>query len=263
MKNKSSKNSWRIWDKATGYSDILYRRATGELTEMESAKSLCRLLKPIYKHGMKVLDVGCGAGHYLRSLRLRLDKNMDYTGVDATKYSIDLAKKAFGGTAKFLKGDIQDLKFADGAFDIVTCNNVLLHLPPPPAKVLAELVRVAKKYVVIRTVFGQRNYVIREVRQPGEGSKKPTDRGTKGKTELFGRNGEPLSYNYFNMYTEEYLKYEISKIGKNLKVAVAADDRRVKFDNRKIAGELATKVVNGRQVSGNLLLDWRFIIIKK
>ncbi len=259
MKNNKDKNRWRVWDKATGYSEILYRRATGELEEMESAKSLCRLLKPFYRPDFKVLDVGCGAGHYLRSLRSRLDKNINYTGLDQTKYSIALAKRAFGKTAEFFTGDIFDLPFADKSFDIVTCNNVLLHLPPPPAKALAELVRVAKKYVVIRTVFGQRNYVIKEVRRPGEGGKKPSARDA----ELFSRGGEPLSYNFFNMYTEEYFRGEIKKIGPKLKVAFTADDRPVKFDNRKVAGALATKVIDGRQISGNLMLDWRFIVIKK
>ena len=260
MKNKTNKN-WKVWDKAVGYSDLLYQRAIGELPEMESAKSLCRLLRPIYKKNMKILDVGCGAGHYLRSLRLRLDENVNYTGIDATKYSIDLAKKAFGQTAEFFQGDILDLKFSDGTFDLVLCNNVILHLPPPPFKALAELIRAAKKYVIIRTVFGQRNYVIKEVRQPGEGSGKPLLRS--GQAELFGRDGQPLSYNFFNMYSEEYLRNIFKKIDKKLKIKIRADDKGAAFDNRKIAGSLATRVMAGQQVAGNLILDWRFIVIKK
>ncbi|MFA6393937.1 MAG: class I SAM-dependent methyltransferase [Patescibacteria group bacterium] len=260
MTAKKNRN-WKIWDQAAGYSDILYRRATGDLPEMESAKSLCQAVQPVYEKGMKILDVGCGAGHYLRSLRVRLDKNVNYTGVDQTKYSIALAKKAFGGAVPFFAGDIYNLKFADNSFDLVMCNNVILHLPPPPTKAIAELIRVAKKYIIIRTVFGQRNYLIKEVRTLGEGSGKPRFR--VGKEELFNKNGEPLSYNFFNMYTEEYLRQEINKIGKNLKVSINADDRPVKFDNRKVAGALATKTIGGRQVSGNLLLDWKFILIKK
>ncbi|MFA6106340.1 MAG: class I SAM-dependent methyltransferase [Patescibacteria group bacterium] len=233
MKAKKNRN-WKIWDQAAGYSDILYRRATGDLPEMESAKSLCQAVQPVYKKGMKILDVGCGAGHYLRSLRARIDKDVNYTGVDQTKYSIALARKAFGGAVPFFVGDIFNLKFTDNAFDLVMCNNVLLHLPPPPAKAIAELLRVAKRYVIIRTVFGQRNYLIKEVRMPGEGSGQPRLR-SPGKEELFNKDGEPLSYNFFNMYTEEYLRREISKIGKNFKVSIKSDDRPVEFDNRKVA----------------------------
>ena len=54
---------------------------------------------------MKLLDVGCGAGHYLKSIKERLNKTVDYIGLDATKYYIDLAKKAFP-VNEFIVGDI-------------------------------------------------------------------------------------------------------------------------------------------------------------
>lgn len=261
MAKQTKDKSWKIWDNLDGYSEILYKRATGELKEMESAKSLCKLIKPIYKSGMKVLDVGCGAGHYLRSLRARLDQAINYTGVDSTRLSIDLAKKAFG--ENFFIGDILGLKFKDKEFDLVMCNNVLLHLPPPPVRAIAELIRVAKKYVIIRTVFGARNYVIKEVRQPGEGSKKSAAPGKAKKAELFNPDGSPIFYNFFNLYTEDYIKQAINKINKKLKVKIIADDGWRKFDNRQVAGALATKIMGGKQVAGNLLLDWKFIVIKK
>src|SRR3989338_953484 len=142
------KNNWRIWDKMPAYGETLYKRATGKSEDMESAKSLSEILASFYRSGMKILDVGCGAGHYLRVFKSKLDKNIDYTGLDATKYYIRLARKAFN-RSQFLVGDIFDLPFGSNVFDIVVCNNVILHLPPPPTKAIAELIRVAKKYVVI------------------------------------------------------------------------------------------------------------------
>src|SRR3989338_233108 len=109
------KDTWRIWDNDLKYGDLLFRRATGEAEEMESSKSLCEALKPIYRPGMKVLDVGCGAGHYLLSLRKRLDPKISYTGLDATAYYVSLAQKAFPGVG-FVQGDILKLPFWDGAF---------------------------------------------------------------------------------------------------------------------------------------------------
>ncbi len=97
---------WKIWDRNPKTSELYYKRATGELDEMESSKALVKVLSDIYKPKMKVLDVGCGAGHYLRSMKTQLDSKIDYTGVDITEYSLELAKKAFGDSAKFFKDDI-------------------------------------------------------------------------------------------------------------------------------------------------------------
>ena len=43
---------------------------------------------------MMILDVGCAAGHYYNSLK-KIDKNINYTGIDATKKYISFAKKFF------------------------------------------------------------------------------------------------------------------------------------------------------------------------
>jgi len=257
-------NNWRIWKKNPSYGEKLYKRATGKLDEMESSKALSRTLSSFYKPKMKLLDVGCGVGHYLRSFRLRLDKNIDYTGVDATEYYIQLAKKAFNKNHQnFFVGDVLNLPFKDNSFDIVICNNLILHLPPPPIKAISELIRVSKNYVVIRTVFGERNYIIKEVKSPyNDDQLKTFFKKTK---EIINKNGEPFLYNFFNIYTEQYLKDIIRKTNKDIKIKIVKDDKWKIFGNKKEAkGETtATRVIDKKQVSGNLLLDWRFIILKK
>jgi ubiquinone/menaquinone biosynthesis C-methylase UbiE len=55
-----------------------------------------RLKRGIYTPGDKVLDVGCAAGHMLRSLVTRLDSDISYTGLDFNPYYLELARKAFG-----------------------------------------------------------------------------------------------------------------------------------------------------------------------
>lgn len=254
-------NNWRVWDKAKSYGDLLYRRAIGKDDEMESSKALSKVISPLYKKGMKVLDVGCGAGHYLRSLQLRLDKDINYTGIDATEYYIELARKAFGNSSHFLCGDIYNLQFKDDSFDIVICNNLILHLPPPPLKPISELVRASSKYIIIRTVFGERNYIIKEV----SSSDDELQGFSMKEGTLIDQKGEPLAYGYFNMYTQQYFRDIIADINKDIDIKIICDEGWNCFDNTKMSGttKTATKVINGKQVSGNLLLDWRFIILTK
>ncbi|MBI4049934.1 MAG: class I SAM-dependent methyltransferase [Candidatus Doudnabacteria bacterium] len=240
--------NWKVWNKNEEYGQLLYRRAIGEEAEMESAKALCEILKPFYKSGMTVLDVGCGAGHYLRSLRMRLDPKVNYTGVDATEKYVALARQAFP-EARFIVGDIFALPFRDREFDIVMCNNVLYHLPPPPGKPLSELTRVAKKHAVIRTVFGERNYIIREL--PYEG-------------EIIHADGEIPSFNFFNMYTEDYYRKVLSQAAPDWKIEIIPDTFWKDFDVRQeIDNPTATHIVDGKQVSGNLILDFRFIVLER
>ena len=226
-------------DWAKGYGELLFKRATGQLEEMESSKALCKIISNFYQRSMKLADVGCGAGHYLRSLRKRLDKDIDYTGIDARDYYIALAKKAFPQNAKFQLGDIFDLPFENDSFDIVMCNNVILHLPPAPQKAIEELIRISMKYVVIRTIFGERGYIIKGIPRKNEAG-------------LF-----------FNMYTEDYLRSVIQSIDSNADIKIIDDDMWKPFDNRKLTTKTGTRVIGDYQVSGNLLFDWKFIVITK
>jgi len=246
-----------VWDKDKKYGEYFYKMAVGELPNMFSADAVADLVKRVYKKGATVLDVGCGAGHYLRSLRERVDNNINYTGVDFSPSYIKLARQAHKDTAKFFVGSIQNIPFRPKQFDIVMANNVLLHVPPPPVKAFKELLRVSKKHVIVRTVFGERNYVIKEVLTNDD------FRINKPDMALFKSDGTPASFNYFNLYTETYFKDLVKKIAPKAKLTTIKDFSYKKFDNRKTTRNTGTKVVNDMQISGNLLLDWRFIIIEK
>ena len=124
-------DKWKVWDRDDGYGEVLYKRAVGELPEMESSKKIARILKKYITKNESVLDVGCGAGHYLKSLRREIGNSFAYLGIDATPDYINQAKKAFenDGKSYFMRADIYDIKLPDNSYDIVMCNNVLLHLP--------------------------------------------------------------------------------------------------------------------------------------
>ncbi|MCP4613780.1 MAG: class I SAM-dependent methyltransferase [Planctomycetes bacterium] len=246
---------WRIWDKDTTAGEVYYKRATGQLAEMESSKALCKIISRFYSSGMKILDVGCGAGHYLYSLRKRVDPNIAYLGLDYTEKYVELARKAFNNENQFVVGDIYDLNFDDNSFDIVTCNNVILYLPAPPVKAIEELIRVSKKYVIIRTIFGKRSCIIKECFDSGN---------IEPEKEFLSSNGKNGNYVYFNMYTEQYIRDVVKNISNRIDVNIECDVGWKHFDNRAVSGhDVATHVLDGKQVRGNLIQDWRFIILSK
>lgn len=253
-------DSWKSWDYDNAYGEVFYKRATGELDEMESAKAVCQLVSQFYQPGMTLVDVGCGAGHYLRSLRTRLDPDIVYTGIDATPYYIELARKAFPQKARFQVGSIYDLPVEDEAYDIVVSSNVLLHLPPPPTKPLEELIRISKKYVVIRTLVGQSNYIIKEIRPTREGRQA---RAFRPERELVAAEENLEFFNYYNMYTADYFRDAIAAIDSSIQVQVLKDTMWQPFDDKAFATQTGTKVVGNMQIAGNLIMDWHFLVLTK
>lgn len=89
--------------------------------------------------GRRILDVGCGAGPVLASLR---DRGAIVTGVDNSVKMLELAKRRLGDGADLQVADLgRPLPFPDGAFDDVIACLVLHYLQDWEAP-LAELRRV-------------------------------------------------------------------------------------------------------------------------
>ena len=54
--------------------NVYYKRAIGKFPEMETSKAMAKIIKKILINEDKILDVGCGSGHFLRSLRRIIKK---------------------------------------------------------------------------------------------------------------------------------------------------------------------------------------------
>jgi len=234
------------------FGQILYERATGTADEMESAKSVCEIIASLYVPGMGVLDVGCGAGHYLRSLRDRVDPEIDYSGIDITEHYIDLAKKAFPEVPGFAVGDACALDFADDSFDIVICMNVIPNLPPPPSTAIRELLRVSRGHVIIRTLFSDVTYIIQELM--------PQESDTAASFEADRLIDESHAL-YNNMYTESYLRKLIEREVPDAAIRFQLETHTAPIDNRSAHGAWGTRTEGGKQISGQLVLDWRYAIV--
>lgn len=100
-------------------------------------------------HPQSLLDAGCGEGHAVDELAAVLPPT--YLGIDANPACIDYCRARHPG-ADFRVASVVDLPFADAAFDVVLCMEVLEHLDDP-ARGLSELARVARVGVVLSVPF--------------------------------------------------------------------------------------------------------------
>jgi ubiquinone/menaquinone biosynthesis C-methylase UbiE len=87
-----------------------------------------------------VLDVACGAGHWLSACR---EQGARVSGVDLSTKAIEVCKSALAG-GEFYATEAESLPFADARFDVVTCLGSLEHFIDP-VKALREMGRVAKR----------------------------------------------------------------------------------------------------------------------
>lgn len=95
---------------------------------------------------IKLLDIGCGAGHTSAYIAQRYGSLV--TGVDISAEAIDRAKALYGGEPyfdrmNFIEADASNLPFADGFFDVVLCESMLFFINDKDA-VLKEMSRVLK-----------------------------------------------------------------------------------------------------------------------
>jgi SAM-dependent methyltransferase len=86
----------------------------------------------------RVLEVGCGWGEFAQ--RLEAELRVDVVAVDLSPRMVELARER-GVDAHV--GDVQDLPFEDGSFDVAVANWMLYHVPDLEQG-LSELTRVLR-----------------------------------------------------------------------------------------------------------------------
>jgi SAM-dependent methyltransferase len=100
--------------------------------------------------GVRVLDVGCGVGAFLRLVAAR---GGEPHGVDASEALVELAQRRLPG-ADIRLGEMEQLPFDDGVFDLVTGFNSFFFADDMVAA-LREAARVAKPGApVVVQVYG-------------------------------------------------------------------------------------------------------------
>ncbi|HKA23150.1 MAG TPA: class I SAM-dependent methyltransferase [Blastocatellia bacterium] len=107
-----------------------------------SRKRLDALLAPEVPSqgdGLRLLDVGCGTGHHMASLR---ERGFDVAGVDGSPEMLDQARANNPG-AEIKLSDVESLPFPDASFDFILCIEVLRYLPSA-VQCVREMSRVLK-----------------------------------------------------------------------------------------------------------------------
>ena len=109
-------------------------------------ESIAKFVKP----GETVLDAGCGEGVLAWYLA---ERGADVTAMDISKPNLEnarafLEKKDVLDQVRLVRGDAENLPFADASFDWVVSSHVLEHLPDFD-KGLAEIRRVTKRRAIV------------------------------------------------------------------------------------------------------------------
>jgi ubiquinone/menaquinone biosynthesis C-methylase UbiE len=147
----------KLWSTKIQSTEILYYSRLERFNEQNCTKWF-DLLK--VKDGMRVLEVGCGGGHFTNMIKKYLPKCEVY-GIDLDENHIDFAKskcKELGLGVHYQVADINDLPFEDDSFDIVFSHTVVEHLPFD--KFIKEQYRVLKtggNLTIMRVAGGKRD----------------------------------------------------------------------------------------------------------
>lgn len=169
--------------------------------------------------GLSVLDICCGSGMFSE---FYAKKGAEVTGIDISDDCINRAKiraERYGFSANFQIGDSENLPFPDNSFDIVSVHDGLHHLNNPEKAVL-EMVRVAKKGVVIiepAKAWGTRISVLLEISKDYEDAGNFVYRFRKDElTSLLEKGG------INKVITKRYIMYYPHKPGVFFKILGAA-----------------------------------------
>lgn len=135
-----------------------------------------------------------------------------------------------------------------------------MHLPSI-VKPIRELIRVARRLVVIRTMIGERSFRVQEVL-----SNKWWPYTDVAPEEEFDDAGEPRAFSYENIYPKDYFTSVIRRHAPNARITYVEDDQ---FEPENIQNSAdaeglvnATRMLGGTQVFGYLLLPYMFVLIE-
>lgn len=133
-------HSRRLFDEAWAGLSAQTLRDPGNERRLAAIAALCPTVDTL-------LDVGCGSGDVLRALAGKARRRY---GCDTSIVGLSSLGEGPGAAGAAVLAAADRLPFPDRAFELVTCCDVLEHLPEPVAlRAVCELMRVAGRYVLL------------------------------------------------------------------------------------------------------------------
>lgn len=119
----------------------------GVLEDENNLERITKTIELIPQQITSLLDAGCGNGLFLNTLSKRRPL-LDLKGFDRSQEAIKHV------LVPCELGDVSNINFENDSFDCTTCLEVIEHIPYKLySKVLLELARVTKKYIIISVPF--------------------------------------------------------------------------------------------------------------
>ena len=137
-------------------------KKVNRILESEADPAFARRAKIIFENlelsgKEKVLEVGCGRGFYVKTLK-EVWPGLQVTGVDLNPKYLEQAKEFKGDLRVELRvADATDLPFADDTFDRIIASEVLEHIPNDE-KAISEIFRVLKPGGIVMITVPNKNY---------------------------------------------------------------------------------------------------------
>lgn len=130
-----SQSGFDLGTSAQTYDDW-FRTPLGRVCDKLEKRSLARAL-PDFKLGARLLDAGCGTGHFSAFFA---ERGFEVAGVDISPHMVEAARLKAIPNASFAVANIISLPFEDDYFDVVAAITVVEFLSESE-KALQEMVR--------------------------------------------------------------------------------------------------------------------------
>ena len=137
-------------------------KKVNRILESEADPAFARRAKIIFENlelsgKEKVLEVGCGRGFYLKTLK-NVWPNLTVTGIDLNQEYLDMAKRFLEGMeVELIKANATKLPFKDNSFDRAIGTEILEHIPDDQGAI-SEMYRVLKPGGIVMITVPNKNY---------------------------------------------------------------------------------------------------------
>ena len=248
------------YQKNKEYMHLSRKRSQGKLPEPEHSKATAKIINTLIKGNFSLLDVGSQTGHFFRTFNRVFKTKIKYIGLDPYKIHTEIGCKIWKNfkNCSFKLGWVQKIPLKKNSVDITLCSNVLTHVPNIGLP-LKEMLRVSRKFIILRTPVHYRSYRIQMVY-----NKKVWKYSNIKPENEFDKNGKPREYNYFDVHSKDYLLGQVKKFNKKASVKFIKDTFwDAKKINSKSEKKVApTRVIAGNQVADLLIIPHYFVIIR-